>query len=280
MIGRGEEVWRTVFGDAGFDEQRRRNDDLDLEMNEYDFGVTWGLIFGRPGLDLRTRMLCSVATLLTLWNLEEGLNKEIERYMKGALRVGAKPQEIVEVILQTGLWAGVLRWKAGDIAVRVFKDMGYRKGVDWASPMPDGWRIADLKGRISRGEALSRRQFGAPKTEHAAMNDAFDPVFRDYLSGFRWGTISARPGLDQRTRELCAVATFLVFAGFEQGLWGSVERHTRAALREGANPQEVVEVVYQTGLWAGIYKTTARATVLKVFQELGYREGVDWGRTD
>jgi 4-carboxymuconolactone decarboxylase len=277
MIKRGEDLWRTIFGEADLLERKQRNDYLDPEMNEYDIGVNWGLIFGRPGLDLRTRMLCLVATFLTMGNFEEGLGGELERHIRGALRVGAKPQEIVEVILQTGLWAGVFKWKAGDIAVRVFMDMGFKRGVAWAVPMPEGWYIRDLKERIPRGEAISRAQFGPPNSEHWKMNDAFDPGFREYLSGFRWGTISARPGLDQRTRELCAVATFLAFAGFEQGLWGSVERHARAALREGATPQEYVEVVYQTGLWAGIYKTTARATVLKVFAEMGYREGVDWG---
>jgi alkylhydroperoxidase/carboxymuconolactone decarboxylase family protein YurZ len=137
--------------------------------------------------------------------------------------------------------------------------------------------VADLKKRMQRGLEKRRQVFGdADEAEWTDRNDSFDPEFQEYMLGFRWGTITARPGLDMRTRQLCAVATFLSLGNYEQ-VGTNLERQIEGALRCGATPQEVVEVILQTGLWAGIYKWTARKIALKVFRAMGYRQGLDWG---
>lgn len=137
--------------------------------------------------------------------------------------------------------------------------------------------MSDLQDRMERGREVRRKVFGqSDEADWEAMNDEFDPSFNEYMLGFRWGTITARPGLDLRTRQLCAIATFLAVGNFEQ-VGDTVERHIRGALRCGAQPQEIVEVILQTGLWTGIYKWTVRKTALKVFREMGYEAGVDWG---
>ncbi len=63
---------------------------------------SFGTIFNRPGLDLKTRELAIVAACVTLGNAQPQLKANIE----AALTVGATKQEIIEVILQTGLYAG------------------------------------------------------------------------------------------------------------------------------------------------------------------------------
>jgi alkylhydroperoxidase/carboxymuconolactone decarboxylase family protein YurZ len=137
--------------------------------------------------------------------------------------------------------------------------------------------MADLKARMKRGLEIRRKIFGeSDERAWQQLNDDFDPEMNEYMLGLRWGTITARPGLDLRTRQLCAIATFLALGNFEQ-VGDTVERHIRGALNCGATPQEVVEVILQTGLWAGIFKWTVRKTALKVFREMGYEQGVDWG---
>lgn len=129
---------RQVFGDVDEDEWTLRNDSFDPEFQTYMLGLRWGTISARPGLDLKTRQLCAVATFLTLGNYEQ-IGTNLERQIEGALRCGATPQEVVEVILQTGLWAGIYKWQARKIALKVFRNMGYRQGIDWGPPLPDGW---------------------------------------------------------------------------------------------------------------------------------------------
>ena len=56
----------------------------------------------RPGIDLKTRQLVTVASCVTLGHAQPQLRAHIE----GALNVGATREEIVEVILQVALYAG------------------------------------------------------------------------------------------------------------------------------------------------------------------------------
>ena len=72
----------------------------DLAKMIIEFG--FGDIYQRPGLDLRTRELATVAALTALGCCQPQLNVHIN----GALNVGCKPQEITETIIQIALYAG------------------------------------------------------------------------------------------------------------------------------------------------------------------------------
>jgi alkylhydroperoxidase/carboxymuconolactone decarboxylase family protein YurZ len=134
-VERGLELRRRVMGQDDEAAWTQLNDSFDPEYHDYAAGFRWGTIMSRPGLDLRTRQLCTIATFLALGNFEQ-VGDTLERHIRGALRCGATPQEVVEVILQTGLWAGIYKWHARKIALRVFRDMGYKEGVDWGAPLP------------------------------------------------------------------------------------------------------------------------------------------------
>lgn len=62
----------------------------------------YGEIYSRPGLDLRTRQLCTVAALTVLGNGAP----QLKAHINGALNLGISRQEIVEVIIQMALYGG------------------------------------------------------------------------------------------------------------------------------------------------------------------------------
>ena len=59
-------------------------------------------IYGRPGLDLKSREMISVAALTTLGYA----GPQLRVHIGAALRVGCTRQEIVEIILQMAVYAG------------------------------------------------------------------------------------------------------------------------------------------------------------------------------
>ncbi|WP_088830595.1 carboxymuconolactone decarboxylase family protein [Paenibacillus tyrfis] len=61
----------------------------------------YGQLFSRPGLDLKSRLLASVAGLTSLGNTQQ-----LRFYINGALNVGWTEEEIVETILQMIIYAG------------------------------------------------------------------------------------------------------------------------------------------------------------------------------
>ncbi len=269
----GRQTRTAIFG--GEDEQawRQSNDDFDPLFDEIMLGLRWGLITSRPGLDARTRQLCAFATFLTIGEYE---NVYIDRQIKGCLRAGATPQQVVEVVLQTGLFAGLFKTAIRKRLLRIFKEMGYTYGKDWGLPDP-GRLTSDLQSLMARGAETRARHLGSEGNPEAwqHMNDEFDPIFHELMLGLRWGTITPRPHLDPRTRQLVTFATFLTIGEYDEV---HIDHHISACLRVGATPQEVVEVILQTGLFAGIHKWSVRSRAVAIFKQMGYTHGVDWGR--
>jgi 4-carboxymuconolactone decarboxylase len=62
----------------------------------------FGMIWSRPNLALRDRSLVTVAQLAAL-----GQTEELKAHLRGALNVGLTKEELVEVLMQTAVYAGV-----------------------------------------------------------------------------------------------------------------------------------------------------------------------------
>jgi len=72
----------------------------DLARYVIEFG--FGDVYSRPGLDLRSRELATVAGLTTLGHSLP----QLKVHVHGALNVGCTPAEVMEVIIQMALYAG------------------------------------------------------------------------------------------------------------------------------------------------------------------------------
>ena len=62
----------------------------------------FGMLWSRPGLAIRDRSLATVAQLAAL-----GKTEELRAHLRGALNVGLTKEELVEVLMQTAVYAGV-----------------------------------------------------------------------------------------------------------------------------------------------------------------------------
>jgi len=60
-------------------------------------------VVGRPGLDLKTREMLTVASLVTLGNAMP----QLELHMRAALNTGVTPEELLEIVIQMAVYAGV-----------------------------------------------------------------------------------------------------------------------------------------------------------------------------
>lgn len=73
-----------------------------LPIQEHITRAAWGDVWQRPGLDLKTRSLITVAMLTAL-----GKQNELKGHVRGALNNGASVQEIQEVLLHATIYCGV-----------------------------------------------------------------------------------------------------------------------------------------------------------------------------
>jgi len=98
----GLRVRREVLGDEYVDAALAAATPLTAPFQEHITRSAWGAVWGRDVLDRRTRSCLTVA-LLTALRAED----ELALHIRAALRNGLTPEEIVEVMLHTSVYAGV-----------------------------------------------------------------------------------------------------------------------------------------------------------------------------
>lgn len=98
----GLKTRRQVMGDDFVDRAFAAATDFTTPLQHHITRNAWGDVWQRPGLDLKTRSLVTVAMLTAL-----GRQHELKGHVRGALRNGASVQEIQEVLLHAGIYCGV-----------------------------------------------------------------------------------------------------------------------------------------------------------------------------
>jgi 4-carboxymuconolactone decarboxylase len=98
----GEAVRRQVLGDAHVDRAQAAATPFSQPFQDYITRAVWGGVWSRDGLDRKTRRLLTLALLAGL-----GREHELEMHVRAALADGVSQEELAEVFLHTGVYAGV-----------------------------------------------------------------------------------------------------------------------------------------------------------------------------
>lgn len=98
----GMRIRREVLGDEHVDRATAAATPLTEAFQEFITRTAWGDVWGRPGLDRRTRSCITLAILTSL-----GADNEIAMHVRAAIRNGVTREEITEILLHTAVYAGV-----------------------------------------------------------------------------------------------------------------------------------------------------------------------------
>lgn len=94
--------------------------DIAPDLGRFVVEFPYGDIYERPGLDLKSREIATIAALTAIGDTKP----ELKDHIKGALNVGCQKQEIIEVIIQMAVYAGFPRAINGmNIAKEVFEEL-------------------------------------------------------------------------------------------------------------------------------------------------------------
>ena len=89
----GEDFVAGAFGKAT---------DFSLPIQHYITRNAWGDVWQRPGLDLKTRSMITVAMLVAM-----GKQHELKGHVRGALNNGVTPAQLQEVLLHASIYCGL-----------------------------------------------------------------------------------------------------------------------------------------------------------------------------
>jgi 4-carboxymuconolactone decarboxylase len=102
LYEQGLAIRKEVLGEEHVERSLSRATDFDRPMQELVTEYCWGEVWGRPGLDRRSRSLINLAMLAAL-----GRSQELEMHVRGAVTNGLTEAEITEVFLQVAVYCGV-----------------------------------------------------------------------------------------------------------------------------------------------------------------------------
>jgi 4-carboxymuconolactone decarboxylase len=112
----GMKVRRSVLGDAHVDKAVANTTPLTAEFQDLITRYAWGEIWTRPGLDLRTRRILVLGTLIALGRFDE-----FRMHARAALAEGSfSLDDLKEVVLQQAIYCGV---PAANTAFEVLRDI-------------------------------------------------------------------------------------------------------------------------------------------------------------
>lgn len=88
--------------EKNFKRLKKNLEHISPDLTRYVVEFAYGDIYTRPGLDIKSREIATVAALTTLGNAPRQLQSHIE----AALNAGCTREEIVEIIIQMAVYAG------------------------------------------------------------------------------------------------------------------------------------------------------------------------------
>lgn len=239
-------------------------------------------MLGRGVLDERTRTLVVVGQFVAMDELAQ-----LGGHIRSAL-AHAKPAEVLEVILQAGVYLGYPRMvRATKVFTDVVTALGRMEEVRRARLPLEGRPPArtfeeERAGWQTPPERVGKRdellaKYGwerlAPglrlqpthHLESVERNDRVDPHFNRLWLDFIYAGMYSRGVLDDRTRILCIVGELACLGEVHQG-----ENHIRNALTHGAQPREVLEVIFMSTIYSGMPRFVRFVGILeRALGELG-----------
>ena len=112
---RGMRIRREVLGDAHVDRAMANASEFGKPIQDLTIEYCWGAIWGRPGLDRRSRSILNLGMLTAL-----NRSHELGVHVRGALVNGVTREEIREVLMQASVYVGI---PAGLESFRVAEDV-------------------------------------------------------------------------------------------------------------------------------------------------------------
>ena len=100
---KGLEMRRAVLGDAHVDRAIAQTTPLTQEFQDLITRYAWGEIWTRPGLDVRSRRILVIGTMIAIGRWEE-----FRMHAAAALREGGfTTDDLKEIVLQQAIYCGV-----------------------------------------------------------------------------------------------------------------------------------------------------------------------------
>ena len=133
---RGLQNRRQILGDAWVDRSLKNANSFNAEFQNLITRFAWNEIWGRPGLEKKTRRVIVLAITMALGRWEE-YELHVLAALLGDAETRLTPDELSEVIMQSAIYAGVPAANTGYThALQILREVGAQIGYELTPSAP------------------------------------------------------------------------------------------------------------------------------------------------
>ena len=249
---RGYKKLLEIDGKAG-QEVENNLKDICPDLGKYIIEYSFGDIYSREGLDLKSKEIAVVASLTALGNAEP----QLKVHINGALNVGCTINDVKEVILQMSGYSGFPSCINGINALKCVLNERKEEGIN------------DIIGSKPTNEVLpnDRYDFGVKELSELDNNkvkileDAYNDFAPDLVKFVvnSYADIIGRNNLNKRYRQVATIAALTALGNAKPQL----RFHINAGLNVGLTAEEVKEIMLLMTVYSGFPSAINGINVLK-----------------
>jgi 4-carboxymuconolactone decarboxylase len=101
--------------------------------------------------------------------------------------------------------------------------------------------------KLELGRKIRTEVLGAGYTSNKGAPSKFQQAFQSFTVENCWASVWTRPGLPHKTRSMLNLAMLASMAR-----WREFGIHVRGAINNGVTEDEIIEVILQAGVYAGV----------------------------
>lgn len=238
-----EKIQKQLWGD--------KNSELmtsDSEFYEIMKRFIYGEVWQHGNLEPKIRELIIIAVNITNNNMEQ-----CAEHVEAALNIGISPVEIKETLYQCAPYVGFSKVQNAIVVTnQIFEEKGVKLPLENQSTTTED-------NRIAKGIEVQKSIFGSENIDNLRAN-APDNLkhIQDYLSGYCFGDICGRNGLDIKIRELITFSIIATLGGCENQL----RAHIGGNAAIGNDKETLLNVITQCMPYIGFPRTLNAITCI------------------
>ncbi|RYE08262.1 MAG: 4-carboxymuconolactone decarboxylase [Hyphomicrobiales bacterium] len=119
LTEKGRAIRLGILGEAHAKRAANSRTDFNADFQDFLLKYSWAEIWGRPGLDARTRSMITIGMLVGMGKLDE-----LKLHIRATANTGVSRDEIKEIMMHATIYAGVpAAYGAFQVAVQVLAEM-------------------------------------------------------------------------------------------------------------------------------------------------------------
>lgn len=238
-----EKIQKQLWGD--------KNSELmtsDSEFYEIMKRFIYSEVWQHGNLEPKIRELIIIAVNITNNNMQQ-----CAEHVEAALNIGISPVEIKETLYQCAPYVGFSKVQNAIVVTnQIFEEKGVKLPLENQSTTTED-------NRIAKGIEVQKSIFGSENIDNLRAN-APDNLkhIQDYLSGYCFGDICGRNGLDIKIRELITFSIIATLGGCENQL----RSHIGGNAAIGNDKETLLNVITQCMPYIGFPRTLNAITCI------------------